>query len=24
LPLEGKLVDALSPLRFRMRAGEKE
>ena len=24
LPLEGKLVDALSPLRFRMRAGEKQ
>ncbi|HXU43217.1 MAG TPA: bifunctional tRNA (5-methylaminomethyl-2-thiouridine)(34)-methyltransferase MnmD/FAD-dependent 5-carboxymethylaminomethyl-2-thiouridine(34) oxidoreductase MnmC, partial [Burkholderiales bacterium] len=22
LPLEGKLVDALSPLRFKMRAGE--
>jgi len=24
LPLEGKLADALSPQRFRMRAGEKE
>jgi tRNA 5-methylaminomethyl-2-thiouridine biosynthesis bifunctional protein len=24
LPLEGKLVDALSPRRFKMRAGDKE